>query len=49
MQLAGEAPARVGPAPMPGEHTVDVLREWAGFSDADIDQLLGTSVIGGAA
>jgi crotonobetainyl-CoA:carnitine CoA-transferase CaiB-like acyl-CoA transferase len=47
MQLAGEPPAQVGPAPMPGEHTADVLRGWAGFSDEDIQQLLDASVVEG--
>jgi crotonobetainyl-CoA:carnitine CoA-transferase CaiB-like acyl-CoA transferase len=46
MQLADETPARVGPAPMPGEHTVDVLRAWAGFSDEEIEGLLSANVVG---
>jgi len=44
---------RVGPvktdhsrAPMLGEHTVDVLRDVLGYSDARIDQLLADAVVG---
>jgi hypothetical protein len=28
-----------------GEHTVDVLRDWAGLPDGDIDRLLAGGVV----
>jgi crotonobetainyl-CoA:carnitine CoA-transferase CaiB-like acyl-CoA transferase len=34
-----------GAAPAVGEHTVDVLRDWAGLPDGDIDRLLAGGVV----
>lgn len=45
LQFAGEAPAEVGPAPGAGEHTTEILGDWAGLDAAGIDELERDGVI----
>lgn len=44
VRFEGETPTTPGPAPRLGEHTIEVLREWAGLEDDEIEALLASGV-----
>ncbi|WP_404476459.1 CoA transferase [Novosphingobium sp. BL-52-GroH] len=37
------------PAPLMGEHSIDVVRDWLGLSQGEIEQLIGANVLQGVA
>jgi CoA:oxalate CoA-transferase len=45
IRFDGEPRLDPGAAPALGQHTVDVLREWAGLGDGEIDELLAAPAI----
>jgi CoA:oxalate CoA-transferase len=44
IRFAGERRQEAGPAPVAGQHTADILRDWAGLQAGDIDSLLRSGV-----
>jgi crotonobetainyl-CoA:carnitine CoA-transferase CaiB-like acyl-CoA transferase len=45
----GDAPPAVGPAPLLGQHSGNILADWLKMDDAEIDQLRDSKVIAGDA
>jgi crotonobetainyl-CoA:carnitine CoA-transferase CaiB-like acyl-CoA transferase len=46
IRFEGEPRPAAGAAPTVGEHTREVLRTWAGLSDAEVDALAGDTAVG---
>jgi CoA:oxalate CoA-transferase len=44
IRFAGEDRRPAGPAPAAGEHTAEILREWAGLEPAEVESLLTAGV-----
>ena len=45
VRSAAIAPPDGGPAPLMGEHTAEVMRDWLGMTDAEIDTLIDQGVL----
>lgn len=48
LRFAHEPPREPGAAPAPGEHTSEILRDWAGFEPDELSELLAAGVLGEA-
>ena len=46
MQIEGLSPLVTRPAPLMGEHTDEVCREWLSMDDAEIGRLRGMGILG---